>query len=143
MKNQTKLMPDIAEMQLQKELEVIKIWTDLAVYAAKVKYETLTTVSALAAALLVIATFNEKLIPLTNEVIWIIVSLLVLIPVSIWALLGNLYYIEKVACRELEKETGSKMPKPKLINAILDKIPYILTAILTIFIFLIVKLILS
>jgi len=131
------------EMERDYKIKSIEMWGDLAKSSATEKYSTLTTVSSLAAALLVIATFNEKLVPLTNYTRWIIVCLLFLIPISIWSLLTNLYRVEKKAREELEKIIESTIKHEKPTDAFIDKIPYIITSILTILVFLIIKLILD
>jgi len=133
---------ELIEMSMQEKIETIKIWADLAQSSAKEKYQTLTAVSTLAAALLVMATFNEKLIPLTNLVKWIIIILLLIIPISLWGLLGNLYNTEKVAREKLEEATGSKINYKGFMHIFQDIFPYIITGILTIIIFFIIAIIL-
>ena len=48
--------------------ERIKDYADLANWAIRTRFETLSTISALAATLLIVATFNDKLIVLDNYV---------------------------------------------------------------------------
>jgi hypothetical protein len=56
------------------------------------KYALLPVMSSLSAALLVVATFQEKLIPLTSFVKFLLVTLLAIIPISIWGYLKRLEY---------------------------------------------------
>lgn len=123
------------------KIEIIKIWKDLAQSSALEKFKILPVVSSLAATLLVIATFNEKLIIITNFVKFLLAILLALIPISLWGLLCILYKDEKVARENLESETGVKMKYKGTMHIFLDIFPYIITTILTAIIFFIIALI--
>lgn len=132
---------DIEELELNKKIKTIEIWSDLAQSSAREKYLTLSTICSLAATLLIIATFNEKLFPLTNYVKILVAILLFLIPFSLWGLLYVLHKDEKNARIQLDKEVGEKMKSEGVMNFILNIFPYIITFILTVIIILIIFLI--
>lgn len=132
---------DNEDLKLQEEIETIKIWSELASTSSREKYKTLPTVCSLAATLLIIATFNEKLIPLTDYVRTLITSLLILIFISLWGFLYLLYRDEKVARTHLEKITKEKMRYNGISHLILDIFPYIIAVIFTCIIIAIILLI--
>lgn len=128
---------------LNEKIGIIKLWKDLAQSSAAEKFKILSIDSSLAATLLVIATFNERLITITNYVKILLAILLALIPVSLWGLLYILYKDEKIARENLEAETGSKMKYGGIMHILRDIFPYIITGILTVIMFLMIALILS
>jgi len=67
-------------------MEEIKGHAELFNWAIRTRFENLSTVSALAATLLVIATFNTELIALDNSVRVLLSILLLMIPGSLWGL---------------------------------------------------------
>lgn len=96
-----KIMPILLEneyfkkfQEKQNEYEKMKNYFDLLNWAVREKFKSLATISSLAATLLIIATFNEKIIILTNFVRWILFILLLLIPISLFCLLLELWKAE-------------------------------------------------
>lgn len=66
--------------------EQVKTHAELLNWAVRTRFGTLPTVSALAATLLVVATFNDKLIVLDDFVRVLLSVLLILVPSSLWGL---------------------------------------------------------
>lgn len=97
--------------------EEIKNHIELANWAIRTRFETLSSVSALAATLLIIATFNDKLITLDNYVRVLLTILLIMIPGSLWGLFyetskaagDSFKKIYEVAEKSMGKETADKM----------------------------------
>lgn len=128
--------------------EQVKSYGELMNWAVRTRFETLPAISALAATLLVIATFNDKLIVLDNFVRFLLSILLILIPGSLWGLFyeasraeddrfKKIYSItEENAGREAATEL-KKLRKPSLRGAI----PLIVNIIFTIIVLLIILLI--
>jgi len=135
-----KLETVIAEKQLKTYLELI-------IYTARERFRTLSTVSALAATLLIVATFNERLIPVTNFVRGLLSILLSVIIVSLWGLLIGLskaeeYGVEKV--KEIMKSFGvdiSNEIEEKRKGSITGYLPLVSNIILSIAICMIMLLI--
>jgi hypothetical protein len=97
-----KMMPELLENKYLKDLqekqsniERIKNYSDLLNWAVREKFKALATISSLAATLLIIATFNERIIILNNFVRWILFILLLLIPISLFCLLLELWKAER------------------------------------------------
>ncbi len=132
---------DKEERVIMENLEIVRIWGELAQSSTREKYKTLSTVCSLAAMLLIIATFNENLFPITKYVKILVTILLSLIPLSLWGLLYALYQDEKVARTELEKITEEEMSHKGLMHFLLDIFPYLVAMIFTVVIFLIALLI--
>jgi len=94
----------------QMNLERLKIYYELLSTAVLERYKLLPQISALAATLLIVATFNEKVIPLTNCVRLLIIFFLLLIPVSIVGYLVALYQAENHARKKIKDITGGELP---------------------------------
>ena len=67
------------------------------------RYKLLPQISALAATLLVVATFNKEAIPLTNLVRFLLIIFLLLIPVSLMGYLWALHRAKKHAFKEWQE----------------------------------------
>ncbi|HRY76703.1 MAG TPA: hypothetical protein P5524_00880 [Candidatus Paceibacterota bacterium] len=99
--NSQKMIPELFENEYFKKLqkqqnnaEQIKNYFDLLNWAVREKFKVLATISSLSATLLIVATFNERIIILTHFVRWILFALLLLIPISLCCLLVELYKAE-------------------------------------------------
>jgi len=79
----------------------------------------LPMIAGLAATLLVIATFNNQLIPLDNTVKIVLSMLLILIPISLFLYNSDLKTSQSKNKEEIERLLGTK---PKTKNTIFDKI---------------------
>lgn len=132
------------EKKLQQKLKSVEIYADLAKNAIWERYKLLPLISSLAATLLVVATFNESLFPLTSFVKTLIVILLLIIPVSIIGFLHELHESEKNAFKKLKEisdgtEKRSLNDLQKAIKPYFrNYIPWIMAAILTAVIFCII-----
>ena len=129
---------DQEEKIIMKELEIAKVWSNLAINSVTERYKILPLTSSLAATLLIVATFNKELIPLTIYVKFLIAILLLLIPISIWVFLITLRKDENIARTKLEEITKEKKESSRFL---LDIFPYIATTILTIIILSIITII--
>lgn len=67
------------------------------------RYKLLPQISALSATLLIVATFNEKLLPLTNYVRVLLIILLALIPISLIGYLWELERAEKHSFKNIKR----------------------------------------
>ncbi len=121
------------EVDRQKKLKSVELYGDLVKHAVRERYKLLPTISALAATLLIVATFNERLLPLERPIIALLVILLLLIPAS---LIGYLYELHKSEShglnklQEISNGTDERDPgdmEPKFRNSI----PWGITAVLT------------
>jgi len=124
--------------------EGFKVYSELLNWSVRQKFNTLSVMSALAATLLVVATFNSELIELNNVVRILLSILLLLIPVSLWALIYELHKAEIGAIegmKESIEEIGGKFEKPK--KSFRGFIPWIINLFLTGVIIFIIVLILQ
>ena len=103
---------------------------DILMHAVRERYNLLPQISALAATLLVIATFTN-VIQLTFFVRFLIVLLLLLIPVSLVGYLVVLYKEEECAKTGLEKLTSKEFKKQTISNFFLAYLPWGIVAIIT------------
>ncbi len=128
--------------------EEIKNHIELFNWAVRTRFEALSTVSALAATLLIIATFNDRLIALDSFVRILLSILLFMIPCGLWGLFyetsqaakESFEKIYSITEKNLGKEAADKMraaKKPSFRGAI----PLIVYAVLTIVVFAIIWLI--
>jgi len=76
------------------------------------KLRVLPTIAALAATLLVVATFNDNLFPLTKFVRFLLSILLLVIPVSLYFYLDENNEVANKAQTALKQETGSAFSLP-------------------------------
>lgn len=125
-------------------------YLELVTYAARQRFGTLSTVSTLAATLLVVATFNQNLIPIDNFVRGLLAGLLLLILISIWGSLLGLNKAEEHGVKMVKQitkdtlgvdisERVEEIRKP----SILGYLPLALTVALTIIIGMIILLVLN
>lgn len=112
--------------------ERFKVHSELLNWSVRQKFNTLSVISALAATLLIVATFNSELIGLSNIVRILLSILLLLIPASLWALIYELYEAEKCAMKGMKKsmeEVGIELKEPK--KSFRGFTPWIINGILT------------
>lgn len=147
-------IPNISTEELERGIKMlsgfaeVKDHAELMNWAIRLRFETLSVVSTLAATLLVIATFNDKLIALDNFVRVLLTALLTIIPAGIWCL----YYetdraikesfdkIQKIVKEKVSKEASQKVQeyrKPTFRGAI----PLIMNIAFTVVIILVIVLI--
>jgi len=103
---------------------------DVLMHAVRERYNLLPQISALAATLLVIATFTN-LIQLTTFVRFLIILLLLLIPTSLIGYLVVLNQAEECAKRGLEELANNKLTDQIKSNSFLAYLPWGIVAIIT------------
>ena len=72
---------------------------DQLMQATSAKLATLPAMSAIAAALLVVASFNPKLFPLTTTVKVVISGLMLIVPISLLVYVATMHHVERLALR--------------------------------------------
>ena len=114
---------------------------------------TLSTISGLTATLLIIATFNEKLLKITLEIKILIATLLLLMPVSLFfhllalkmgedSIIESINEVTNSDCRKITKENRKKQGKIwSVCNEMVGISPYVIFVIFTIIILIIISLI--
>lgn len=103
---------------------------DVLMHAVRERYNLLPQISALAATLLVIATFTD-VIQLTAFVRFLLILLLLLIPLSLIGYLAVLNQEEERAKRGLEELANKKLTDPIKSNFFLAYLPWGIVAIIT------------
>jgi magnesium-transporting ATPase (P-type) len=126
----------------QMNTERLKVYYELLSTTVWERYKLLPQISALAATLLIVATFNEKVIPLTNCVRLLIIFFLLLIPVSIIGYLVVLYQAENHAKKKIKDITGEELPIEKTKqNFFTAYLPWCIAGIISILIIFVVFLV--
>lgn len=111
------------------EKEQFRLQKEVLFTAIRERFKVLPTISALAATLLVVATFNGELIPITTFVKIILAILLLIIPISLFGYLWELKKAEDKAVLWFEKY--SKMSERSFFESILAYLPWIVFCILS------------
>ncbi|HBB56507.1 TPA: hypothetical protein DCZ57_00540 [Patescibacteria group bacterium] len=124
----------IEEEIQQMNLERLRVYHELLNMAVWERYKLLPQISALAATLLVVATFNERILSLTNYVRFLLVAFLVLIPVSIIGYLVALHQAEKHAKKNIENISDCQSTKKMERGLFTAYLPWIIAGIFTILI---------
>lgn len=107
------------------------------------RYNALTVVSGLASTLLVVATFNDHLIPLTNLVRVILSVLLLLIPVSIGGLIIATRKDMKQLTARLDSIVHIDTSKSDCTSRFLGYLPELVVGVISVCVILIISLIWS
>lgn len=123
-------------------------YAELLNYSVREKWRTLPTISALAATLLIVATFNKELLPITPLVKSLISVLLLIIPLGLWGLYSDLTTstksslknIENIVKDVFEKDISEHIKKAKKFNWI-GFIPFLANVVLTLVVVVIILLI--
>lgn len=124
----------------------LKSFFDLLNKSIWERFKVLPLISSLSAMLLIIATFNKELIPLTFFVRWLIVILLSLIPISLFGYLVELRNAENHALRRIDEITEGELKeeiKKRTEGKFIAYLPWLVSAVLTIIIFLLALLVLK
>ncbi len=122
--------------------ESIKIYSELLNWSVRGKFNILSTVSALAATLLIVATFNVDLIQLNDVVRFLLSFILLLIPISLWSLIYELYEAEKGAIKGMKSSMeliGKEFKEPK--KSFRGFLPWVINSFLSLAIIFIIILI--
>jgi len=131
------------QSEIQMKLERLKVYLSLGEKSIWERYKILPTISTLAATLLVVATFNKELLPVTPFIKVILAILLLLIPVSLVAFLLALHEAETHSREKIAEITEEKNWKDNIKRGLQNFIPWIITAIFSIIIIIITFLILG
>ena len=78
-------------LEQQKDLELLKIHIDTLKFLLMQKSAILPIISSLSATMLIVATFNKELLPITNNIKFALIALLLLIPLSLIIALSEYY----------------------------------------------------
>ncbi len=119
---------DKREMDL-KRLEVFHQLLHDSVFE---RYKLLPQISALSATLLVIATFNKKLIPITNCVRVLLIILLALIPVSLIGYIWELKRTEEHSSENIKRLRCGQETILQNQNWFTSHLPYFVVVIISI-----------
>ena len=92
------------------------------------RYKLLPQISALSATLLVVATFNESLVPLTNFVRVLLIILLTLIPVSLIGYIFEISRSEKHSSENIERLGNGQEPIQQNRNLYTAYLPCLVVA---------------
>lgn len=129
--------------------EQIKIHAELLNWAIRERFSMLSTVSALASTLLIVATFNNELIILDNFVRALLSVLLFLIPAGLWGLFyetgeaqkESLKHVKEIMEKNIGKEAAAEVEKLQKKRSFRGLMPFLINAIFTIVVFLVIVLI--
>ena len=111
------------------EKEQFRVQKEILFTSIRARFKVLPTISALAATLLVVATFNPELISVTTFVKVILAILLSIIPISLFGYLWELKIAEDKAVKWFEKY--GKLNERSYFESILAYLPWIVFCILS------------
>ena len=114
------------------EKEQFRVQKEILFTAIRERFKVLPTISALAAMLLVVVTFNPELIPVTAFVKVILAILLLIIPISLFGYLWELKNAEDKAVKWFEKY--GKLDKRSYFETILAYLPWIMFCVFSLMI---------
>lgn len=121
------------------DFEILKTDLDLLFEAVRARLAVVPQIAALSATVLVIATFNDKLVTVTRPFLIALTILLVLIPLSLFIYLLEVHLSIIKSGKAVEKITGKKMsdllPRPtigiKIFSWVCGYYPWIATSLLS------------
>lgn len=119
-------------------LKQLEIFHQLGYDAVFERYKLLPQISALSATLLVVATFNEKLLPLTNFIRVLLMILLALIPICLVGYAWVLKRVEEHALRNIERISEGQETIPQKQNLITAYLPWFVTIVISVVIFIVI-----
>lgn len=102
------------------------------------RYKLLPQISALSATLLVVATFNEKLLPLTSCVRVLLIILLALIPISLIGYAWELKRAEEHSSENIKKLGDGQETIQQSRNSFTVYLPWFVTAVISVVIIFII-----
>ena len=127
-------------LRKQADLEILRTNFAFLNSLLTIRSSILPIIASLSATLLVVATFNEKLIPLTEDIKIAIAILLLLIPISLIVSICEITHAIGVTTKEITKIAGGRDPFSsktafgKLMSILLAHTPLFLSIVLTIII---------
>ncbi len=134
----------------QEKFERLKYQMDILKDIINSKLGILSIVAALSAALLVVATFNNKLLEINFFVKGLLIVFLFLIPLGLWAQLIDLTMAEKDCCKIIREINGIDVKKiikknrkergfvGMIIVNVISWMPWVILSILTLAILMII-----
>ncbi len=102
------------------------------------RYKLLPQISALSATLLIVATFNEKLLPLTNYMRVLLIILLALIPVSLIGYIWELKRAEEHSSENIKRLGNGQETVQQSRNLFTAYLPWFVTTIISVVIIFII-----
>lgn len=136
-----------AEEKQQSDTQIkmvrLEVYSKLGETSIWERYKTLPTISTLAATLLIVATFNKDLLPITPFIKVLLAILLLLIPISLIVFLHALHQAEIHAREKIAEITDDKNWKDRIKPGMQNYMPWIITAIFSLIIVIITFLILG
>jgi len=102
------------------------------------RYKLLPHISALSATLLVVATFNEKLLPLTGCVRILLIILLALIPISLIGYVLELKHAEEHSSENIKRIGDGQDTIQQNRNSLTAYLPWFVTAVISLVIIFII-----
>ena len=102
------------------------------------RYKLLPHISALSATLLVVATFNEKLLPLTGCVRILLIILLALIPISLIGYVLELKHAEEHSSENIKRIGDGQDTIQQGRNSLTAHLPWFVTAVISVVIIFII-----
>lgn len=129
--------------KLQEKLERFKAQSEILGRVSMSKDETIITISLLSAALLVIATFNSELLPVSNTIRTLLTALLILIPISVFLHLINMDRVGNKAIKRINDIIGDRKitKREDKFNKMMSFYPYIAASVVSIVILVLIFLI--
>lgn len=119
----------------QAKLETLRSLASAEYSLLQVKSSILPVIASLSATLLVIASFQDRILPLTTGLRWALVVLLILIPLSLFLSLVEIYDGFQAISEERKKALGKDSSNEKKRSPFFDRIftyaPFIETIILS------------
>lgn len=126
---------NFVRLKLEDQVRMGNAVNDQLFQITSAKLATLPVISAIAAALLIVATFNNNLLPLTTAVKVLISILMLIVPISLLFYLRLLAKVERLAIRLLTKVYGAKL---RMDATNVDKLIYELPWVISLLILLVV-----
>lgn len=130
-----------SEEKREMNLKRLEVFHQLLYDSVFERYRLLPQVSALSATLLVVATFNEKLLPLTNCVRALLIILLTLIPISLIGYVWELKRAEEHSSENIKRLGNGQETMQQNRNLFTAYLPWFVTAIISVVIILIIFLV--
>ncbi len=130
------------KLPINHQISYIKSHLDILTNAISARMQILPTASTLAATLLVVATFNPQLVPLTCLVKVLLSILLLLVPSSLWLYNYDLKRAQDKTKKYLEKLLGeNEYENEGTLNEVVKWFPdiaiYLITAVIITIVFII------
>lgn len=142
-------MPDEFDQKNENErkykVEMIRLYSNIAQYFIRARYNLILTVATLTAAILIISTFDREILPLTCGTKFLLIALLFIILLCVFFYTLYLWRSPKTVQNTFDKILGVSTKNLKSDEKCFDKfiaiMPYALSILLCIFLLIIIYLI--